>query len=136
MAKLTEEQRAKRAAARARREALAAEEKDRRDIERRELWSREGTRLSWDEYKAGVPCRGCGEPMYDGLGSWPPLMYHTEEQKRDHEAMEESFRRRHPECKSGRWSIEGSRITHCCLCCPPAPLGPQQIKKLARWRPA
>ncbi|MFF4420556.1 hypothetical protein ACFY04_07180 [Streptomyces sp. NPDC001549] len=132
MAKLTEEQKANRAAARARREALAAEEKDRRDAERREAWAREGTQLTWDEYKAGVSCRGCGEPMYDGLGSWPGLMYLSEEEKRDHEAMEERFRRLHPDCKSGRWGTGGSRVTHCCLCCPPPPLGPAQIEKLSR----
>ncbi|MGW1143547.1 hypothetical protein ACWD6I_00505 [Streptomyces sp. NPDC002454] len=132
MAKLTDEQKAKRAAARARREALAAEEKDHRDTERREAWAREGTRLTWDEYKAGVPCRGCGEPMYDGLGSWPGLMYLTVEEQRDHEAMEERFRQLHPDCKSGRWSTDGSRVTHCCLCCPPPPLGPGQIEKLSR----
>lgn len=132
MAKLTDEQKAKRAAARARREALAAEEEDRRDTERREAWAREGTRLSWDEYKAGVPCRGCGEPMYDGLGSWPGLMYLTEEEKRDYEVMEERFRELHPDCKSGRWGTGGSRVRHCCLCCPPPPMGPAQIEKLTR----
>ncbi|WP_423833653.1 hypothetical protein [Streptomyces manipurensis] len=132
MAKLTEEQKAKRAAARARREALAAEEKDRRDTERREAWAREGTRLTWDEYNVGVPCRGCGEPMYDGLGSWPGLMYLTEEEKRDYEAMEARFRQLHPDCKSGRWGTGGSRVRHCCLCCPPPPVGPAQIEKLTR----
>ncbi|MFF7500716.1 hypothetical protein ACFZBM_14885 [Streptomyces lavendulae] len=131
MAKLTEEQKAERAAARARREALAAEEKDRQDTERREAWRREGTRLSWDEYEAGVPCRGCGEPMCDGLGDWPGLMYLTEEEKRDHEAMEERFRQLHRQCMSGRWSVSGSRVRHCFQCCPPPPLGPALIEELS-----
>lgn len=132
MAKLTEEQRAQRAAARARREAFAAEEEDRLENERREKWRREGTRLSWEEYRAGVACRGCGEPMYDGLGDWPGLMYLTDEQKCDHDAMEERFRELHPNCKSSRWSVEESRVSHCCWCCPPPPLGPKKLQELSK----
>ncbi|WP_269857920.1 hypothetical protein [Streptomyces sp. RPT161] len=131
MAKLTEAQRQQRAAARARREALEAEERDRRDTERREMWQREGMYLSWEEYQAGEPCRGCGEPMRDDLGDWPPLLRLTEEEKREYEVAEERFRERHSDCKSSRWSISGSRVTHCFGCCPPPPMGPQQIKKLS-----
>ncbi|WFB08188.1 hypothetical protein LRS74_14855 [Streptomyces sp. LX-29] len=130
MAKLTEEQRQQRAAARAQREALAAEERDRRDAERREMWRCEGMYLSWEEYRSGEPCRGCGEPMQDGLGDWPGLMYLSEQEKREYDAAEEGFRARHADCKGGRWSISGSRVTHCSFCCPPPPMGPNQIKKL------
>ncbi|MBL1095173.1 hypothetical protein [Streptomyces coffeae] len=131
MAKLTEEERQRRAAARARKKALEAEEKDRRDRERREMWQREGMHLSWEDYEAGEPCRGCGEPMEDGRGDWPGTMYRSEQEKREYDAAQERFRERHPDCKSGRWGISGSRVTHCMLCCPPPPMSPARIQKLA-----
>ena len=132
MAKLTEEQRQQRALARARKKALEAEEKDRLDRKRREMWRREGMYLSWEEYKAGEPCRGCGEPMMDGRGYWPGTMYLSEQERREYDAEEERFRERHPDCKSGRWGISGSRTRHCMRCCPPPPWGPAQIEKIAR----
>ncbi|MFJ7421425.1 hypothetical protein ACIQXD_22815 [Streptomyces uncialis] len=70
--------------------------------------------------------------MYDGLGNWPGFMYLTEGEKPDYEVMEERFRELHPDCKSGRWGTGGSRMRHCCLCCPPPPVGPAQIEKLTR----
>lgn len=132
MAKLTEEQKRQRAAKRALRSALEAETDDRRRRERDERWKREGTRLSWADYTAGEPCRGCGEPMYDGLGDWYPLMKLSESEKREYEEANQRFRERHADCRDGRWSISGSRVTHCCFCCPPPPMGPKQMEKLAR----
>ncbi|MFG3025184.1 hypothetical protein ACGFZQ_42950 [Streptomyces sp. NPDC048254] len=131
MAKLTEEQRQQRAAARARQKALAAEEEDRQEIERRETWAREGTCLTWEEFEAREPCRGCGKPMYDRLGSWYPLMKLSEEERREYEAAEARFKEEHPNCRSSRWSISESRVSHCSRCCPPPPLGPQMVRKLA-----
>lgn len=66
MAKLTEEQRAQRAAARARREAFAAEEEDRLENERREKWRREGTRLSWEEAGLVWPVEAAESPCTTG----------------------------------------------------------------------
>ncbi|TFV32612.1 hypothetical protein E4K10_22755 [Streptomyces sp. T1317-0309] len=131
MAKLTEEQKRQRAAKRALRSALEAEADDRRRRERDEQWEREGTRLSWAEYVAGEPCRGCGQPMTDELGSWPPLMKLSEAEKREYEEADQKFRERHADCRDARWS-SGSRVTHCCFCCPPPPVGPKQMEKLAR----
>jgi hypothetical protein len=132
MAKLTEEQRQQRALARARKKALEAEEQDRLDRERREIWRREGMYLSWEECKAGEPCRGCGEPMVDGRGDWPGTMYLSEQERREFDAADQRFRERHPDCRRGRWGISGSRATHCMRCCPPPPWGPAQIEKMAR----
>ena len=132
MAKLTEEQRRQRAAKRALRAALDAEADDRRRRERDALWKREGMYLSWDEYVAGEPCRGCGQPMSDDLGSWPPLMKMSESEKREYEEADRTFRERHADCRDGRWSIEGSRVSHCFFCCPQPPLSPKQIESLAR----
>ncbi|MFD8389868.1 hypothetical protein ACFV2N_11865 [Streptomyces sp. NPDC059680] len=132
MAKLTEEQRRERAAKRALRSALDAEADEQRRRERDERWKREGTHLNWAKYMAGEPCRGCGEPMQDELGSWPPLMQLSESEKREYEEADQKFRERHADCRDARWSISGSRATHCCFCCPPPPMGPKQMKALAR----
>ncbi|MDX3414822.1 hypothetical protein PV661_11235 [Streptomyces sp. MD20-1-1] len=70
--------------------------------------------------------------MQDGLGSWPPLMKFSDEEKREYEEADRRFRDRHSDCRDARWSISGSRVTHCCFCCPPPPVGPKQMKDLAR----
>lgn len=57
MAKLTDEQRRARAVARRRTEALRAEEDAQRGVERTACWERDGTRLSYEEFIAGVACR-------------------------------------------------------------------------------
>lgn len=132
MPKLTEEQRRRRALARARREALEAEKDHRRHEERRELWQRERMYLSREEAAAGQPCRACGEPVIDGLGSWPALLHMTEQERREYDAADERFRATHSDCRAVRWSIHGSRATHCGLCCPPLPLGPRQAEAIAK----
>ncbi|MEU8483676.1 hypothetical protein [Streptomyces sp. NPDC048641] len=128
MAKLTEEQKRQRAAKRALRSALEAEADDRRRRERDEQWEREG----WAEYVAGEPCRGCGLPMTDELGSWPPLLKLSEAEKLEYEEANQKFRERHTDCRAARWTVSGSRVMHCCFCCPPPPMGPKQVEKLAR----
>lgn len=134
MAKLTEEQRQKRAAARARRAALEAEERDHRNRARREQWDREGTRLTREEYKAGVHCRGCGLPISDGLGAWRAKgTLHLTPQERAGYASEESrFRELHADCHSHRWGTANSATMHCGYCCPPPPMSPARFEKVMR----
>lgn len=132
MVMLTEEQRRQRAAKRAVRAALEAEAEEQRQREKHDRWEREGKRLSWAEYEAGEPCRGCGQPMRDDLGSWPPQMQMSEAQQEAYEEVERTFREQHPDCRAGRWRISGSHVAHCFACCPMAPLGPRQIDGLVR----
>ncbi|QNA72010.1 hypothetical protein C8250_008940 [Streptomyces sp. So13.3] len=131
MGKLTEEQRQPRARARARSEALQAEEDDRRREEKRAQWVREGMYLSRQELKAGQPCRGCGEPILDGLGERPPLLRLTPEERAEHDAAEARYKERHGDCRAMRWTMSGSRTQHCGYCCPPPPLGEEQAKAIA-----
>ncbi len=70
--------------------------------------------------------------MQDGLGDWYPLMKLSESEKREYEETDRRFRERHADCQGGRWSISGSRVTHCGFCCPPPPMEPQQMEKLAK----
>jgi hypothetical protein len=69
----TDEDRERRASLRARRTAEAAEADDRRVEERRLQWQREGVYMTRAEIEAGGPCRGCGQPLLDGLGDWDSL---------------------------------------------------------------
>lgn len=130
MARMTGEQREHRALVRARREALAAEEEDRRLEEQRQQWHRDGAYLSRAEVEAGEPCRGCGQPLLDGLGDWPPLNRLTPQQRAEYDRAEALFRERHGACRSHRWSLSGHRATHCGYCCPPPPISDRQIERI------
>lgn len=134
MAKLTEEQRQERAAARARRTALEAEERARRDRDRREQWKREGSYLSWQEYLDGMPCRGCGLPVSDNRGAWRTkgTMHLTAEERVAYDDEEARYRELHADCHSHRWGVHGSATMHCGYCCPPPPMSPGKLEELAR----
>jgi hypothetical protein len=132
VAQMTSEQRDHRALLRARREALAAEEDDRRHEERRQQWHREGAYLSRAELEAGEPCRGCGQPLLDGLGNWYPLNRLTTEQRAEYDRAEALFRERHGTCRSHRWGLSGHRATHCGYCCPPPPMSDRQIGQISQ----
>ena len=132
MAQMTSEQREHRALLRARRAAEAAEAEDRRLGERRRQWQCDGAYLSRAELEAGEPCRGCGQPLLDGLGDWYPLNQLTPEQRAEYDQADALFRERHHDCRSHRWSISGHRTTHCGYCCPPPPLSDRQIEQIAR----
>ena len=132
MAQMTSEEREQRALLRARRAAVVAEEEDRRLEERRQHWQREGAYLSWAELEAGEPCRGCGQPLLDGLGGWPPLNQLTPEQRAEYDREGALFRERHGDCRSHRWSLSGHPAAHCGYCCPPPPMSDRQIEQIAQ----
>lgn len=83
------------------------------------------------EIEAGVHCRGCGLPVIDRLGSWPPLLHMDNEQRAEYEVAQADCRKRHADCRSHRWSVQGSKTTHCGFCCPPPPPSEDQIAKVA-----
>ncbi|MFE5501329.1 hypothetical protein ACFQ73_02105 [Amycolatopsis japonica] len=126
MAKLSEEEKARRALRKRRQEALRAEQDAVRVEEKRREWDANGTRLTWDKYVAGVACRGCGLPASDGLGSRVPPLYMSAQEREDHAAADVEYQRRHGDCHAHRWSVEGSLVTHCGYCCPPLPIDPRR----------
>jgi hypothetical protein len=131
MAKLTDEHKAQRAAARRRREALAAEaEHERREAKHRE-WRDTGAYLTREELEAGEACRGCGLPVMDRQGDWPWPKDRTADEQAAYDVAEADFRARHPDCHAGRWSLSGSRSYHCFNCCPPHPMSQSQIAQIA-----
>lgn len=129
---LTEEQKAERAAKRRMTEALAAEARAHRDEAKRREWAEKKLYLTREEAIAGGPCRGCGLPVIDNLGDWPPTMHLTPEERPAYDAAEADYRERHASCGSHRWSMQGSRAQHCGFCCPPIPMSQSQYERLGR----
>jgi hypothetical protein len=129
---MSDEQREQRALLRARRAAEAAEAEDRRTEERRQQWLRDGTYMSRAEIEAGEPCRGCGQPLLDGLGGWPPLLKLTPEQRAEYDRADAAFRERHAGCRAGSWSMSGHRTAHCFYCCPMPPLSDRQAEQVTQ----
>ncbi|GGF31194.1 hypothetical protein GCM10010922_02810 [Microbacterium sorbitolivorans] len=129
---LTEAQKAERAAARRRKAALAAESDAHRREKMRQRWRDEDMFLTREEARSGAPCRACGLPVIDNLGNWPGTMYLTDEERIEYDATNALFEKMHPACGTGRWSMDGSRATHCLLCCPPLPLSESQIETITR----
>ena len=115
------------------REALAAEEADSLGRQRRQRWASEAMYISWEDYVAepAIACRGCGLPMDDRRGDRPPLLLMDAEERTAYDAEEAAWRDRHPDCRAGRWSVAGSRTLHCTACCPPPPISPKVLARIA-----
>lgn len=132
MAKLTDEQKAERAQKRRLTDALKEEARVHREEAKRREWREKGMYLTREQAAAGEPCRGCGLPVIDNLGDWPGTMYLTDEQRVIYDADQQRYRDMHPDCNSHRWSMAGSRATHCGFCCPPIPMSPEQYESIQR----
>lgn len=102
-------------------------------VERRDVLRRQTSRLTWEQYRAGAPCPGCGEPYLDEI-PWvgKGTMYFTEEERTRYDAEEFRYKERHPDCHAVRMSVSGSLTLHCGDCCPPPPLSPGQIESLRK----
>ncbi|MBG0716553.1 hypothetical protein G3N18_00365 [Microbacterium sp. 2C] len=129
---LTEEQKEARAAKRRMTAALKAEWRAHRDEAKRRDWQEKEMYLTREQAAAGEPCRGCGLPIIDGLGNWPGTMYLTAEQRVEYEADQERYKEMHSDCDAHRWSMSGSRATHCGYCCPPIPMSREQFDHIHR----
>lgn len=129
---LTEEQKEARAEKRRMTVALKEDVRAHRDEAKRREWREKGMYLTREQAAAGEPCRGCGLPVTDNLGNWPGSMYLTPEQKVGYDADQARYKEMHPDCNAHRWSMTGSRVTHCDYCCPPLPLAPSRIENIQR----
>ncbi|GLY96569.1 hypothetical protein [Actinoplanes sp. NBRC 103695] len=96
----------------------------------------ESDRLTYEQMVAGEPCRGCGQellaggepPSWVGKGS----LFYTDDERAAHDAAERAFKQRHPFCHALRWRMQGSGVTHCARCCPPAPLSPGKWRQISQ----
>jgi len=113
---------------RAHREALAAEDLARRMASNRARWLDEGAYLSYDEFVAGAPCRGCGEPLLDGRPAFGPTNKMTDEELTERAEELARHKETHRSCGAGSWFV--GRNEHCLLCCPMPPLSPGQISTI------
>lgn len=132
MAKLTEEEKEARAATRRMTAALKEESRAHRDEARRLEWREKGMNLTREQAAAGEPCRGCGLPVIDNLGSWPGTMYLSPEERVEYDADQARYKEMHPNCDAHRWSMSGSRATHCGYCCPPLPMSREQGEHIGK----
>lgn len=132
VAKLTDQHRAARARARAIEAATRREVTFKRQREKRQAWDANDTRLTYEQYQAGVSCKACGHPVLDGRGDWPPMNAMTAGEAAEHSALRERLRTEHADCELGVWSVVGHRTLHCGECCPPPPPSSKQIETISR----
>jgi hypothetical protein len=87
--------------------------------------------LTWAEFRAGTPCRGCRRPVRDDE-PWifRGAMHLRDEERVRYEDDDARYKTAHGTCRAHRWSMEGSLTTHCGRCCPPPLLSPAQIERL------
>lgn len=130
---LTEEQKAARAEKRRLTSALKEEARAHRDEARRKQWCDDDMYLTREQAAAGEACRGCGLPIIDNLGGWPGTMYLNADERVEYDAAEARYREMHPNCDAHRWSMEGSRTTHCGFCCPPVPIPEKHLEDLRQF---
>jgi hypothetical protein len=131
---MTAEEKQKRQQRRVEHVALAAEERSRQREERIAQWRDSDTYMSYEELRAGEPCRGCGQPIL-GDGTWEDLPRQRENPERREVRLAEDarFETQHADCATGglNWSMQGSPVRHCGACCPPPPLSPGQLATIA-----
>lgn len=87
--------------------------------------------LTFERYRAGDPCPGCGRPYVDAepfesKGS----MHFSDAERERYDAEQLRFAVLHASCGSHRHGVAGSLTTHCGRCCPIPPLSPSQLERL------
>lgn len=88
--------------------------------------------LSFEEYSAGAPCPGCGQPYRDVEPfEFRGTMNLSGRAKERYEAEQLRFKAQHSLCRSHRHSVQGSLTTHCGKCCPMPPMSPTQWERIS-----
>jgi hypothetical protein len=88
--------------------------------------------LTYDEFLAGETCRACNEPLVDDRGNTPAILHMTDEQRPFWDVEDARYDAAHSDCRAGRWTVAPGGPTHCMNCCPPPPMSPATIDKVAR----
>lgn len=88
--------------------------------------------LTYEQYRAGQPCPGCGRPYVDAEPFEPKgTKFFSDSERARYDAEEARFKEEHPSCGYHRHGVSGSLTKHCGKCCPPPPLSPAQLDRLA-----
>jgi hypothetical protein len=87
--------------------------------------------LTFEQYRAGAPCPGCGRPYVDT----EPFDFKgtnnlSDAERVRYDAEEARFRAAHASCRSHRHGVSGSLTKHCGKCCPMPPMSPSQVERI------
>jgi hypothetical protein len=89
--------------------------------------------LTFDAYRSGHPCPGCGRPYVDpDRWDFKGLMNLTPAERDRYDAEDARYLSLHGECGSHRHSVSGSLTTHCGKCCPAPPMPPAKVAEIRR----
>jgi len=93
--------------------------------------------LTFEQYRAGVPCPGCDRPCIDSERfDFKGTMNLSDAERVRYDAEESRFRAAHSSCNSHGHGVSGSLTKHCGKCCPMPPLSPSQLDRIgALMRP-
>ncbi len=87
--------------------------------------------LTFEQYRAGVPCPGCGRPYVDADPfDFKGTINLSDAERVRYEAEESRFKTDHAACRSHRHSVSGSLTLHCGKCCPTPPMSPAQLQRI------
>lgn len=87
--------------------------------------------LTFEQYRAGAPCPGCGRPYLDAEPfEFKGTMNLSDRERELYEAEQSRFKAKHGSCRSHRHSVTGSLTTHCGKCCPMPPMSPSQWERI------
>jgi hypothetical protein len=108
------------------------DERHQRDRQRlRDSMHSEVAPLTYEQYRAGQPCPGCGRPYVDAEPFEPKgTMFFSDSERARYDAEKARFKEAHPSCGSHSHGVSGSLTKHCGKCCPPPPLSPMQFDRL------
>ncbi|MCH9736964.1 MAG: hypothetical protein K0U78_20830 [Actinomycetia bacterium] len=87
--------------------------------------------LTYEQYRAGAPCPGCGRPYIDREPfEFRGTMNLSEPERKRYDAEQSRFIATHPSCGAARHGVSGSLTMHCTKCCPMPPLSPSQLARI------
>jgi hypothetical protein len=87
--------------------------------------------LTFEQYRAGAPCPGCGLPYVDSEPfDFKGTINLSDAERVRYDAEESRFKAAHASCRSHSHSISGSLTKHCGKCCPPPPMSPSQLERI------
>ncbi|MBX7433788.1 hypothetical protein JDV09_16980 [Mycobacterium sp. Y57] len=88
--------------------------------------------LTYEQFRAGQVCPGCGRPYLDTEPSEAKgIMNYSDSERACYDREEARFKEAHRSCGSHSFGVSGSLTKHCSKCCPPPPFSPAQRDRLA-----
>jgi hypothetical protein len=113
-------------------ERSAKDERRQQDRQRlREVLRCDVAPLTYEHYRAGVECPGCGRPYVDAEPfEFKRTMNLSDAERTRYDAEQHRFDVLHAGCGSHRHGVSGSLTMHCGKCCPAPPMSPAQLARI------